>query len=130
MIIFGTKGVETVADNGEFFCPACRARSRYSLVRVKRYFTLYFIPLFPMGSVGEYVTCFGCGGNYDTMALERDASWVEPVDQPWECPACGNRNPGEHRECVRCRRWLCRNCGNDNPEATKECMRCRGLRGG
>ena len=46
---------------GHFQCPACRRQRDCKLVRVVRYFTLYFIPLCETGNLGEFIQCQGCG---------------------------------------------------------------------
>ena len=39
---------------------------------VKRFFTLYFIPLFPTETLGEYVECSACDATYEPVVLEYD----------------------------------------------------------
>jgi hypothetical protein len=129
-VLWGTTARQKVVRRGAFFCPSCREQCAYSLVAVRKYFHIYFLPLFQTGTLGEYLLCEGCGGQYDTAALRCDASDFRAALQPWECPVCGNRNPGESRDCLRCGRWLCRHCGRDNPEKSKECLLCRRLRAG
>jgi hypothetical protein len=72
MVIWGTKGVTKVGKTGEFHCPSCGESRTYSHKLVKRYFTLYFIPIFPMEDVGEYVECGSCRGTYKTLVLGYD----------------------------------------------------------
>jgi tellurite resistance protein len=69
-IIYGTKGVTSVVETGDFACPGCGGLQRpYSRVAVNRYFTLFFIPLIPLGKAGEYIECRNCGGQFDERAL-------------------------------------------------------------
>jgi hypothetical protein len=42
----------------------------YRWINVNRFFTLYFIPLIPMGKAGEYIKCDSCGGTYGTEVLD------------------------------------------------------------
>ncbi len=70
MIIFGTKGRAKSVDSGEFFCPNCQQRRPYDYKEVKRYFTLYFIPLIPMGHLGEYVECGWCNMQFKSEVLQ------------------------------------------------------------
>jgi uncharacterized tellurite resistance protein B-like protein len=72
MIIFGTRGVTYSAGSGEFFCPRCRAEASYSQKRVRRFFTLYFIPLIPLDQLGEYVECGQCRGTFELTVLDYD----------------------------------------------------------
>ncbi len=77
LIIFGTRGVTTSAGSGEFWCPGCRTKRPYEHKRVRRFFTLYFIPIIPLDVLGEYVECTTCRDTWDPAVLtvdpERDA---------------------------------------------------------
>lgn len=72
MIIFGTRGLESVRDTGTFNCPRCGMSKPYRLKSVKRWFTLYFIPVIPIGSAGSYVECAQCGGTYSEEVFAYD----------------------------------------------------------
>lgn len=72
MIIFGTRGVTYSAGSGDFYCPGCQAESSYTQKRVRRFFTLYFIPLIPLDLHGEYVECQHCRGKYSLEILDYD----------------------------------------------------------
>ena len=54
----------------EFFCPQCGPGSTFKWRRIRRFFTLYFIPLIPLDKLGEYIECQGCNGTYDIQVLE------------------------------------------------------------
>jgi hypothetical protein len=60
MIIWGSVGRETSIGTGTFHCPQCNGQQLYDHRRVARYFTLYFIPLFPTETLGEFISCQGC----------------------------------------------------------------------
>lgn len=70
LIIFGTRGVTYGSGDGEFFCPDCETKRPYSQKRVRRFFTLYFIPLIPLDLLGEYVECKHCTSTYKTGILD------------------------------------------------------------
>lgn len=72
MIIYGTRGKNLEVDSGDFTCPRCATEQAYKHIEVKNYFTLYFIPLIPMGKAGEYIECEGCGGTYAPEILTYD----------------------------------------------------------
>lgn len=72
LIIFGTRGVTTSAGAGEFWCPGCRTKRAYEHKRVRRFFTLYFIPIIPLDVLGEYVECATCRDTYDPAVLSLD----------------------------------------------------------
>lgn len=70
MIIFGTRGVNSTIKDGEFLCPQCATTKPYKHKKVTRFFTLYFIPLIPMGQVGEFVECQTCKGTFVPRVLD------------------------------------------------------------
>ena len=69
MIIFGTTTLNSTRDTGPFHCPRCSMQRTYHLKSANRFFTLYFIPLIPMGSAGQWVECASCGGTYGEEVL-------------------------------------------------------------
>ncbi len=72
MIIFGTRSMESVRSTGTFNCPRCGRLKPYRHKSVNRWFTLYFIPVIPMGSAGTYVQCGACGATYGEAVLSYD----------------------------------------------------------
>ena len=69
MIIFGTTGITSVQSKGSFCCPACGSGAGYQHKGVTRFFTLFFIPLIPMGKVADFILCDRCGGNFKPEVL-------------------------------------------------------------
>lgn len=69
MVLFGTTGRERDRGSGEFFCPRCKSDQSYAHKEVVRKGHLYFIPLIDLGSVGEFVECRRCGGQFTTEVL-------------------------------------------------------------
>jgi tellurite resistance protein len=72
LIIFGTRGVTYGSEGGQFFCPDCEGKEAYLHRRVRRFFTLYFIPLIPLDLLGEYVECQRCTSTYKLSILDYD----------------------------------------------------------
>ncbi|MCR9159260.1 MAG: zinc ribbon domain-containing protein [Nannocystaceae bacterium] len=72
MIIFGTRTTNPTAGQGMFNCPRCGPQKPYTHKKAKRWFTLYFIPVIPLGTAGEYVECGACAGTFDMDALHYD----------------------------------------------------------
>ncbi len=72
MIIFGTRGITSTVERNHFNCPQCRTKRDGSLKKVSSFFTLYFIPVIPLGSRGQYVECHSCGGNFAEEAWGYD----------------------------------------------------------
>ncbi len=77
MIIFGTRGVKFKIDEGHFMCPQCAAERPYKHKKVRRFFTLYFIPLIPLDSLGDFVECQQCKGTFVSRVLDYKPSMGE-----------------------------------------------------
>jgi hypothetical protein len=78
MIIFGTRGVTWSGERGEFACPGCGgARRMYVRKTVRRFFTLYFIPVIPLDKIGEYVECQQCRGTYNNNVFDFDPAALQ-----------------------------------------------------
>ncbi len=72
MIIFGTRGVTSTKETGPFNCPSCGDQRAYSRRSVRRFFTLYFIPVIPLDQVGEYIECLTCKQQFGEEVLAYD----------------------------------------------------------
>ena len=104
MIIWGSTSKEKTVATTPFYCPRCRSESSGEHVRVSRYFTLYFIPLFPTSTLGEYVRCEDCEGEFAMSVLDLTREQVEAALAPWKCAHCGNSNPSNADECLGCKK--------------------------
>jgi uncharacterized tellurite resistance protein B-like protein len=71
-VLFGTKGVTSTKGRGSFFCPQCSGERQYKHQHVRRFFTLFFIPLIPLDELGNYVECQACTGTYKPEVLSFD----------------------------------------------------------
>lgn len=72
-IIFGTRGMSSTVNRGEFFCPNCNGKTQYSHKRGRNWFTLYFIPVIPLNSTGDYIECSRCQGTFTMEVLNYQA---------------------------------------------------------
>jgi tellurite resistance protein len=72
LIIFGTRGVTSSVATGKFNCPSCETKQTYVHKRVRRFFTLYFIPIIPLDTIGEYIECQHCRDTYKPGVLDYD----------------------------------------------------------
>lgn len=102
IILWGSKGREKKVSEGSFFCPGCRSNVTYELHEAARWFTLYFIPLFPLETVGEWLRCKSCGGTFNPSLLRLSREEIEQALAPWICPACSNTNPSGEAACLGC----------------------------
>jgi tellurite resistance protein len=71
IIIYGTRGMTSVGGMGRFHCPAC-GESAYRHQKVRRWFTLFFIPMIPLDLAGEYIECGKCMGTFEMEVLSYD----------------------------------------------------------
>ena len=71
--IAGIKDRRSTVDTGRFRCPNEGGERRYEHVRIRRWVTLFFIPLIPLGSKGEHVRCQSCGTVYPPSTLQAHA---------------------------------------------------------
>lgn len=64
-IIWGVSHRTSTIEQGDFYCPTCDSREEYDLKQNRPYFSLFFIPLIPMGGGQRYVECAGCGNAFN-----------------------------------------------------------------
>jgi hypothetical protein len=71
IIIFGTKSKSIKENKGVFVCPECQNLKQYITKSVQTWFTLFFIPVFPVGSKkNKHVECQGCKRAYYERVLK------------------------------------------------------------
>lgn len=70
LIIWGSKGIVQNIGSGTFHCPAEGTDRGYFHQKARRWFTLFFIPLFPTSTLGEYVECASCSTTYYPSVLD------------------------------------------------------------
>lgn len=68
-ILFGTRGLTLTQQSGTFHCPQCGAGAPFSQKGVRRFFTLFFVPVIPLNQVAAYVECHRCRGQFDVNVL-------------------------------------------------------------
>ena len=73
IIIFGTKSRIIHEDEGFFVCPECDVLRPYKLQSYQAWFTLFFIPIFPVGDKkNRHVECQHCKTSYYPRILEKN----------------------------------------------------------
>lgn len=60
MIIFGWGNRQSVVSEGNFECPVCCSTTQYNQLRSRRWFTLFFIPVFPISQSQDSIQCRNC----------------------------------------------------------------------
>ena len=56
---------------GRFVCTHEGREEAYQLRRVKRWITLLYVPVIPLGTLGTYVKCKSCKTKYSTDVVAR-----------------------------------------------------------
>jgi uncharacterized tellurite resistance protein B-like protein len=72
MIIWGSRGITSVLEEGQFHCPQCVGTRPFRLKQVRNFFTLYFIPVIPLTVLGRYLQCGSCAGTFSEEMKEFD----------------------------------------------------------
>jgi hypothetical protein len=70
VIIFGTRGMARILGQLVYMCLVCRNEAVQRLVKRSRWFTLFFIPVFPF-FIRRVVNCAYCGAE---SALDREGA--------------------------------------------------------
>ena len=85
-ILFGTKGRAIETDNGQFHCPNCNIKEEYGKKYVQDWFTLFFIPIFPIsGKKNDHIECRKCESIYHTDVIEyKPALNEEEIESEYE----------------------------------------------
>ncbi len=72
LILYGTRGFQReggfIADNSP--CPVCGCADNHTVRRVRQWFTLYYIPIFPF-STKYFRHCPQCGWDEEDKSLKR-----------------------------------------------------------
>jgi zinc-ribbon family len=71
LIIFGLRVFYRTIAQGTFHCRRCGGDRQYRHRVGRRWFTLFFLPVIPLNSVGEHVQCTTCRTRYVTDALSQ-----------------------------------------------------------
>lgn len=74
MLIWGFKTLFKTLSEGVFFCPQCGGDRPYQLKLARRWFTLFFIPVFTYRQDGTHVECQVCKGAFNEAALQRQTN--------------------------------------------------------
>ena len=69
LIIFGFRVFCRTIAQGTFHCRRCGGDRPYRHRAGRRWFTLFFLPVIPLNSVGEHVQCATCRTRYVTDVL-------------------------------------------------------------
>jgi hypothetical protein len=71
LIIFGLRVFYRTIAQGTFHCRRCGGDRQYRHRAGRRWFTLFFLPVIPLNTVGEHVQCTTCRTRYVTEVLSQ-----------------------------------------------------------
>ena len=71
LIIFGLRVFYRTIAQGTLYCRRCGGDRKYRHRAGRRWFTLFFIPIIPLNSIGEHVQCTACRTRYVTDVLSQ-----------------------------------------------------------
>ena len=70
-VVFGTTTKKIKEESGYFVCPECQILRPYDLSSMQTWFTLFFIPIFPVGEKkNRHVECQECSSAFYPRVLE------------------------------------------------------------
>ena len=81
IIIFGNKVRYKTVGIGQFYCPQCKMQRDYELHQARNWFAMYFIPVFPLNQIGEFVTCQTCRTDFQQDVLSMPIPPNTPLDR-------------------------------------------------
>ena len=61
LVIFGFRTRVAILATLTYVCETCGVAAAHRVVRRRRWFTLFFIPVFPVGADRYTDTCINCG---------------------------------------------------------------------
>lgn len=78
MIIFGFRRSRTSVGTETFHCPTCQSQQRCRVIFYQRWFTLFFLPIFPLGRGTACCDCLNCSGEFVINDLPAGNSGTGP----------------------------------------------------
>ncbi|MBT7442975.1 MAG: hypothetical protein HN790_03305 [Methylococcales bacterium] len=64
LLLAGIKSITKTHEEGQFYCATCDSQQPFKHLKIREFGTLFFMPIFPMGTVDEYLECSSCFANY------------------------------------------------------------------
>jgi hypothetical protein len=77
IIFVGSADIPSTVASGEFYCPRCRTTRPFTLKASRRYFTVYWLPIFPVSGRTRYVECGRCGAAFEESVLDLEPATEE-----------------------------------------------------
>lgn len=74
LLIFGITVRSRPMEAGKFHCPNEGGDRTYTLREMRRWFTVFFIPVLPLTILGDVVECDACNAQFDRATLRNPTS--------------------------------------------------------
>jgi hypothetical protein len=74
MLHIGTTELTLTKQTGMFHCPSCRQSRPYQAQIVRRFLTLYWVPIIPLEELSQHVRCRVCKEKFSQAALAAAAA--------------------------------------------------------
>ena len=119
-LIFGSKYVDSKVPGGKTtigYCTTCGEEKVLFEYTSRQFFSLFFLPIFPLGNDRTIFKCEGCSANYSLNPSQvrgnsSEYRSSEPPPKEFTCPKCGQRGrirrPGNKPITLQCERCRCR----------------------
>jgi ribosomal protein L37E len=100
MLIFGMRRKSNIIGHVTKKCSHCGVICSHTQIESKKFFTVFFIPLIPLGTT-HYTTCTSCG---QRSRDESEAAPVTSVENPPSraCSICGETLQNVDDQCAHC----------------------------
>lgn len=70
MLIFGWRTRPSVEATGSFDCPVCKSVQPCAMTSQRTWFTLFFVPIFPVSQPSRQLACRTCGSILDPSVMQ------------------------------------------------------------
>jgi hypothetical protein len=106
LFIFGMRRKSYITGHVTKACPHCGVTCSQTQIMSKRFFTVFFIPLIPLGT-SHFTTCTSCGQRSadDTASAPpppaAPSTSAESLSAP-TCPICGETLQNIDDQCAHC----------------------------
>ena len=70
-LLYGLRTVRKNVSTGLFSCPRCQCDRNFTRQALRRFITIFFIPIIPLKRMGEIIHCMSCNGDFTLETLDR-----------------------------------------------------------
>ncbi|WP_460371000.1 hypothetical protein, partial [Actinocorallia lasiicapitis] len=82
LLILGLSVVFRTVGEGAFHCQSCGGDRRYRRRAARRYLAVFFLPLVPLGRLGEIVECGSCRKRFPLAVLRQPTAAAKELALP------------------------------------------------